>query len=56
MSEDTLEKLKRKLKSYSREQIEFNEPHFTQQLEAREGSREKVIENMLNPEKLVYSY
>lgn len=56
MPDDDVEKLKEKLKSYSKQDIEFNEPHFTQQLEVREGSREKVVETLLNPEKLVYSY
>lgn len=53
---DELEELKQKLRSYRKEDIEFNEPHFTQQLLLREGSREEVIKNLLNPEKLVYVY
>jgi len=56
MTEEDLEKLKKKLKSYNKEDIEFNEPHFTQQLELREGSKEEVINNLLKPDKLVYSY
>lgn len=56
MPDDDIEKLKEKLKSYSKQDVEFNEPHFTYQLEAREGNRKEVMENLLNPEKLVYSY
>ncbi len=51
-----IEELKKKLRSYGEEDIEFNEPHFTQQLTLREGRREDVINNLLNPDKLVYSY
>lgn len=51
-----LEKIKVRLKKYKREQIIFNEPHFTQQLILREGDRNQVIYNLLNPENLVYVY
>jgi phosphopantetheinyl transferase len=54
--EDDIEKLKRKLRSYTRKEIGFNEPHFTQQLMLREGKREEVIKNLLDPNKLFYSY
>jgi len=54
--EEDIEELKKKLKSYSREHIKFNEPHFTVQLYSREGSEEEVIKTLLNPDKLVYSY
>jgi hypothetical protein len=54
--EDHIEDIKRKLKNYKREEIEFNEPHFTQQLILREGNKEEVINNLLNPDKLIYSY
>jgi len=48
--------LKKKLREYSRRDIEFNEPHFTLQLMLREGNKEEVIKNLLNPVKLVYAY
>lgn len=51
-----LEKLKKKLKSYNEKEIRFNDPHFTQQLILREGSKKEVIKNILNPDKLVYFY
>ncbi len=54
--EEDIEELKNRLKEYKREEIEFNEPHFTRQLKLREGDRGDVINNLLNPEKLVYSY
>ena len=53
---DDIEKLKNKLRSYERKDIKFNEPHFTQQLILREGNKEEVINLLLNPDKLVYSY
>lgn len=49
-----LEALKEKLKSYKKEQIRFNNPHFSQQLTLREGNKEEVIKNLLNPEKLIH--
>ena len=54
--EDNIGELKKKLRSYKREQIQFNEPHFTQQLNLRDGNKEEVISHILNPDKLVYSY
>ncbi len=51
-----LENLKNRLRRYSKEHIEFNEPHFSQQLSLREGSRKEVIRNLLNPAKLKYVY
>lgn len=54
--EDNIEELKKKLKNYKKDEIKFNEPHFTQQLISREGNREDIINHILNPEKLVYSY
>ncbi|MDI3544560.1 MAG: hypothetical protein PWQ28_841 [Candidatus Woesearchaeota archaeon] len=52
---EDIEELKNKLKSYSEKDIIFNEPHFTQQLILREGNKKDVIENILNPERLVHS-
>jgi hypothetical protein len=54
--EDDLEELKKKILSYKETEIEFNDPHFSQQLAVREGSKKEVISHLLNPEKLVYSY
>ena len=56
LKDDNIEELKKKLRSYKREQIQFNEPHFTQQLNLRDGNKEEVINHILNPDKLVYSY
>ena len=53
---ENIEELKQKLRSYKKEDVEFNEPHFTKQLLVREGGREDVISNLLNPDKLVYAY
>lgn len=49
-----LERIKSKLKSYKENDIIFNEPHFTERLILREGSRKEVIKNLLDPEKLVH--
>jgi len=54
--EDDIEELKKRLRRYTRGEIEFNEPHFSQQLLLREWNREDVINNLLNPDNLVYSY
>ena len=54
--EDNIEVIKKRLSDYTKEDLEFNEPHFSQQLVLREGNKEEVINNMLNPDKLVYSY
>jgi hypothetical protein len=56
MKEDDLDKIKKRLKLYKEEEIEFNEPHFTERLVLREGNRKDVINHLLNPESLVYSY
>jgi len=54
--EDNLESIKKLLSSYTRSQILFNEPRFTNQLLLRDCSREEVINLLLNPLKLIYSY
>lgn len=56
MIEDDIEKLKDRLKKYKREEITFNEPHFTSQMALREGNREEVINNLLNPDNLIFSF
>ena len=53
---EDINELKKRLRGYSRGDIEFNEPHFTHQMLLREGNREDVIKNLLEPESLVYSY
>lgn len=55
-TEDDIQEIKIKLRKYNRNQIRFNEPHFTQQLMLRDGNREDIIKNLLIPEKLSYSY
>lgn len=51
--EFSLDALKKKLLSYKRADIIFNEPHFTRQLILREGDRSSVIQNLLNPVRLI---
>ena len=54
--EDSLDEIREMLRHYKKGDIKFNEPHFTIQMRLREGNRDEVISNILNPEKLVYSY
>ena len=49
-----VENIKRKLKEYQREHLRFNEPHFFYQLQLREGNKEEVIRNILDPDALRY--
>ena len=56
MHDESLDALKDRLRSYKKEEIIFNEPHFTNRLLLREGNREEVIKNLLKSEKLVYYY
>lgn len=48
--------IKKRLQAYKQEDITYNEPHFTQQLILREGSKEEVIKMLLDPEHLVFFY
>jgi hypothetical protein len=54
--EEDVESMKRRLASYNGADIRFNEPHFSQQLALRDGSRDDVIKNLLNPDNLVHYY
>jgi len=54
--EEELEHIKKRLMSYKREEIVFNEPHFTLRLVLRDGRREDVINALLKPDSLVYSF
>ena len=47
--------VKEELKRYSEKQIVFNEPHVTERCLLREITKEEVIQNLLNPDKLVYA-
>ncbi|MBW2990383.1 hypothetical protein KY348_01620 [Candidatus Woesearchaeota archaeon] len=55
-TEDNVEEIKEKLRRYKRQDLIFNEPHFSYRLILREGSKEEVIKNLLKPDNLVYSY
>lgn len=56
IKENDLEEIKRKLRNYTEKDIEFNDPHFTRALLLREGDVEEVKKNLLNPDRLAYSY
>lgn len=47
------EKIKEILRKYTKNQIEYNEPHFTLKLERQKIDRKEVIKNILKPDKLV---
>ena len=51
--DEDLELIKKRLRKYSRDQIQFNEPHFTRQIALREGNRNELIVHLLNPESLI---
>ena len=53
IKEDDVGKIKKKLRNYKKQDIEFNDPHFTQQLILREGNKDEVIRNILNPDKFL---
>ncbi len=52
-SED-IEKIKKRLRDYTEEDIGYNEPHFTLKLDREKIDRKEVIRNILKPEKLAF--
>ncbi|HLD05399.1 MAG TPA: hypothetical protein VJG90_06785 [Candidatus Nanoarchaeia archaeon] len=52
--DDEIEEIKQKLMSYKPEDLEFNEPHFTDRLVSRRENKEDVVQLILNPGQLVY--
>lgn len=53
--DDDIESIRKKLKSCTKNNIIYSR-HFNNQIVLREGSKEQVADNLLNPDKLVYSY
>jgi len=51
-----IEELKKKLINYKREQICYNEPHFSLRCAQREISKNLIEENLLNPNNLILAY
>lgn len=51
-----LDSIKKRLKEYRKEQIEYNEPHVAMRCLQRETSKETIEQNLLNPENLVLAY
>ncbi len=51
-----VDEIKNKLRTIKREDIIFNEPHFSQQVVLRSGNKEEVINHILQPDTLVYVY
>jgi len=54
IKEDTVTKIKKKLRSYKEEEIEYNDPHVKIQMILREGSKEEIVKHILNPQHLVH--
>jgi hypothetical protein len=50
MPQEDIEQIKQRLRTYQEADIHFNEPHFSQQLLLREGKRDDVIHNLLQPD------
>jgi len=53
---ENIDEVKDRLRSYSRKDVQFNEPHFTQQMLLRDGNKETAFNNILRPDNLVYVY
>ena len=51
--DEDLAVIKKRIKNYSRAQIQFNEPHFTRQIALREGNRNELIGHLLDLESLL---
>ncbi|MAG20359.1 hypothetical protein CL618_02915 [archaeon] len=47
------EKIKKILSKYKKENIEYNEPHFSLKLDRQKIDKKEVIRNILKPNKLV---
>lgn len=53
IKKENSEQIKNVLRSYKKEDIEYNEPHFTLKLDRLKIDRNEVIKNILKPDKLV---
>ncbi len=51
---DPLELIQQKIRTYSTKGIEFYEPHFSSQMILRGGNKRQVMDNLTNPDRLVY--
>jgi len=54
IKKEDVEKIKSILKGYKRENLDFNEPHFTLKLNRQKIDRKEVIKNILKPDKLSF--
>ena len=54
IKKEDVEKIKSVLKVYKRENLDFNEPHFTLKLNRQKIDRKEVIKNILKPDKLSF--
>lgn len=48
------EKIKKILRKHKKENLEYNEPHFTIKLDRQKIDRKEVIKNILKPDKLAF--
>ena len=49
-----IQEIRKRLRQYRKENIEFNDPHFTEQMILRGGRKQEVIDNILDPKRLAY--
>ena len=48
------DKIKRILRKYRKEDLEYNEPHFALKLEREKIDKKEVVKNILKPDKLAF--
>ena len=53
VSKEDIEKIKSVLIKYKKEDIDYNEPHFSLKLDRLKIDRKEVVKNILKPDKLV---
>jgi hypothetical protein len=45
--------IKEKLKTYKKDQLEYNEPHFSLKLQRQKIDKKEVVKNILKPDNLI---
>jgi hypothetical protein len=51
---ENVEKVRNKLRGYDKEDVQYNEPHFTLKLDREKIDRNEVVRNILKPDKLAF--
>lgn len=55
ISKEDIEKIKNTLMKYKKEDLDYNEPHFSLKLYRLKIDRKEVAKNILKPDKLVFA-